>query len=62
MKTKILARAAGFVINSGWFSAFMAVLMTSSPPLIGTFLMDFLVIWGAILSVTLGIVLLNYDS
>ena len=63
MKTKILARAAGFVLLSGWAAAFIAMLAVAlmTPP-IGTFWIDFLWVWVFILSVALGITLLNYDS
>ncbi len=61
MKTKILARAAGFVLLSGWAAAFIAMLAVAlmTPP-IGTFWIDFLVIWGAIVSIKLGSELLTY--
>ena len=61
MKTKILAKAAGFVILSGWFSAFMGAVLAAPTDAIGTFWIDFLVIWGAILSIVLSIGLLTYD-
>ena len=60
MKTKILAKITGIVILSGWFSAFISAIMATSPVPSGTFLIDFLVIWGAILSIKLGIELINY--
>ena len=60
MKTKILAKTAGFVILSGWFSAFISAIIAASPAASGTFLICFLVIWGAILSIKLGIALINY--
>ena len=62
MKTKILAKAAGFVILSGWVSAFIGALIVAPPNPVGTFCVDFLWIWVFILSVALGIALLNYDS
>ena len=60
MKTKILAKAAGFVLLSGWAAAFIAMLAVALTPPIGTFWIDFLVIWVAILSILLGIALVNY--
>ena len=60
MKTKILAKAAGFVILSGWAAAFISAIMATSPAPSGTFLVDFMVIWVAILSILLGIALVNY--
>ena len=60
MKTKILAKAASFVILSGWFSAFIGVILAAPTDAIGTFWIDFLVVWGAILSIKLGIELINY--
>ncbi len=62
MKTKILAKAAGFVILSGWVSAFIGALIVAPPNPVGTFCVDFLWVWVFILSVALGIALLNYDS
>ena len=62
MKTKILAKAAGFLILSGWVSAFIGALIVAPPNPVGTFCVDFLWVWVFILSVTLGIALLNYDS
>ena len=62
MKTKILAKAAGFVILSGWVSAFIGALIVAPPNPVGTFCVDFLWVWVFILSVALGITLLNYDS
>ena len=62
MKTKILAKAAGFVILSGWVSAFIGALIVAPPNPVGTFCVDFLWVWVFILSVELGITLLNYDS
>ena len=60
MKTKILAKAAGFVILSGWFSAFIGAVLAAPTDAIGAFWIDFLVIWGAVLSIKLGIELLTY--
>lgn len=62
MKTKILAKAAGFLILSGWVSAFVGAFLVEPPDPVGTFCVDFLWVWVFILSVTLGIALLNYDS
>ena len=62
MKTRILAKAAGFVILSGWVSAFIGALIVAPPNPVGTFCVDFLWVWVFILSVELGITLLNYDS
>ena len=61
MKTKILAKAAGFVILSGWFSAFIGALAVAPTPHLGTFWIDFLWTWVFILSVALAIELLSYD-
>ena len=60
MKTKILAKAAGFVLLSGWAAAFIAMLAVALTPPIGTFWIDFLVILGAIVSIKLGSELLTY--
>ncbi len=62
MKTRILAKAAGFVILSGWVSAFIGALIVAPPNPVGTFCVDFLWVWVFILSVALGTTLLNYDS
>ena len=62
MKTKILAKAAGFVILSGWVSAFVGAILVAPPNPVGTFWIDLLWVWVFILSVTLSVALLNYDS
>ena len=62
MKTKILAKAAGFLILSGWVSAFVGAFLVEPLDPVGTFCVDFLWVWVFILSVTLSIALLNYDS